>query len=397
MKIKLSLLAFLMPIWSVAQQPQTDTLSILFMGDIMGHDAQIAAAYDAKTNTYQYDSYFAPLKDLFENADLTIANLEVTLAGPPHKGYPQFSSPNALAYAIKNAGIDILTTANNHSFDRGEKGVTRTLAVLDSLRIKRTGTFKDSTDKKRNHPLIIARNNIKLAFLNYTYGTNGLTVSGPASINRIHRQTIKEDILHAQELNPDQIIVLFHWGKEYQSQPEKVQEDLVNYCKSLGANIVIGSHPHVLQRLEWHKKDHEESFVAYSLGNFVSNQRTRMRDGGALVQLSLIKTDSIISIADAGYYLTWVHKPIIHDRFQFTVVPAARFGVRLPKPFRTTDKEKMQIFIDDSRKLLKANNVNVDEYFYSEMANPLNRKLKPLAIKKATVTAPLRIQARTRP
>ncbi len=391
MKFRFIIIVFLLPFCSVAQLPQTDTMTLVFMGDIMGHDSQIAAAYDSESNAYNYDSYFAPLKDILNNADVAVANLEVTLAGPPFRGYPQFSSPDALAHAAKKAGIDILTTANNHSFDRGAKGVTRTLDVLDSLGIRRTGTFKDSIDKKRNHPLVIARNNIKVAFLNYTYGTNGLRVSGPMSVNRINRQDIKNDILHAQKLNADKIIILFHWGKEYQSHPEKEQEDLFEYCKSLGANIVIGSHPHVLQRMEWHQDENEESFIAYSLGNFVSNQRTRMRDGGALVQLTLVKDNSQTAIADAGYYLAWVHKPIINRRFQFTVVPSERFGVKLPSPFRSKDEKNMRIFIDDSRRLLRKNNINVRELFYSEINNPLKKKLKPLGLRKPTVTVPLHL------
>lgn len=392
MNLRFFILIFLIPLWSAAQSPVADTLTIVFMGDIMGHDTQIAAAYNAETNTYNYEPSFAPLKDIFDNADLTVANLEVTLAGPPYKGYPQFSSPDALAHAAKKAGIDILSTANNHSFDRGANGVTRTLDIVDSLGFRRTGTFRDSIDKKRNHPLVIARNNIKVAFLNYTYGTNGLRISGTPSVNRINRQEIKKDILNARELNPDQIIILFHWGKEYQSHPAKDQEQLFEYCKSLGANIVIGSHPHVLQRMEWHKNENDESFVAYSLGNFVSNQRTRMRDGGALVQLSLIKNDSGTSIADAGYYLTWVHKPIINGRFQFTVVPAERFGIQLPRPFRRFDVDKMQVFIDDSRKLLRTNNVNVKEYFYREITNPVKKKLKPLGLRKPEEIVPCQLK-----
>jgi len=366
MQYKTFLFLLFFPHLLSAQNSRTDTLSVLFLGDIMGHDSQINAAYEPKTKSYQFDSYFTHLTDIFERADITVANLELTLAGPPFKGYPRFSSPDVLAHSIKKAGIDVLTTANNHSCDRGDKGVNRTIDILDSLEIKHTGTFKDSADKKANHPLIIEKNNIKLAFLNYTYGTNGLSVSKPTSVNYIRWEKIKHDIQMAQKSNPDQIIVLFHWGKQYESYPNEGQEKLVNYCRNLGANIVIGSHPHVLQKMEWIKKEKKESFVAYSLGNFVSNQRKRRRDGGAMVQLSLTKTDSTLSIAEAGYYLTWVHKPVKNNKSLFAILPVNKFESQAPETFKKADKEKMQLFLKDSRKLLNKENINVHEYHYTD-------------------------------
>ncbi|SRR6056297_21761 len=366
MKYKITLFILFIPQLIFTQNPGTDTLSLLFMGDIMGHDSQIHAAYNAKDTSYNYDTYFTHLKGIIDDADFTVANLELTLAGPPFKGYPKFSSPDALAYSIKKAGIDILTTANNHSCDRGKEGLLRTIKVLDSLGIKHTGTFKDTADKKLNHPLFVEKNGFKIAFLNYTYGTNGLRVPPPASVNYIRWKKIKQDIKKAREAKPDQIIVLFHWGKQYESHPNDGQKKLFNYCKNLGANIVIGSHPHVLQKMEWNKKDNKESLVAYSLGNFISNQRKRKRDGGAMVKITLTKTDSTVSISDAGYFLTWVHKPIKNKKYKFTILPASKFERQYPDSLNKTSSAKMKLFIKDSRKLLNKENLNFPEYQYND-------------------------------
>jgi poly-gamma-glutamate synthesis protein (capsule biosynthesis protein) len=366
MKYIITLFILFIPQLIFTQNPRTDTLSLLFMGDIMGHDSQIHAAYNAKDTSYNYDTYFTHLKGIIDDADFTVANLELTLAGPPFKGYPKFSSPDALAYSIKKAGIDILTTANNHSCDRGKEGLLRTIKILDSLGIKHTGTFRDTADRKLNHPLFVKKNGFKIAFLNYTYGTNGLRVTPPASVNYIRWKKIKQDIKNAQKAKADQIIVLFHWGKQYESQPNDGQEKLFNYCKALGANIVIGSHPHVLQKMEWNKKENKESLVAYSLGNFISNQRKRKRDGGAMVKITLTKTDSTVSISDAGYYLTWVYKPIKNKKYKFTILPASKFERQYPDSLNKTSSAKMKLFIKDSRKLLNKENLNFPEYLYND-------------------------------
>src|SRR5690606_14556216 len=138
---------------------------------IMGHDSQIASAFDAATKTYDYASCLAYMKPYIESADIAFGNLEVTLAGPPYKGYPQFSSPDALAVALKEVGFDVLVTANNHSVDRGRQGIERTIRVLDSLGIPHTGTFPDEVSRLNEYPLILIKNGFTLALLNYTYGT----------------------------------------------------------------------------------------------------------------------------------------------------------------------------------------------------------------------------------
>lgn len=347
----------------LAQAQDTTRLSLLFVGDVMQHDSQINAAYNPATKSYDYTSCFQFVKPYFESVDLAIGNLEVTLAGPPYKGYPQFSSPDALALGLKEAGMDILVTANNHSVDRGRKGVDRTIEMLDSLRIQHTGTFRDTVERMNDYPLIVEKNGISIALLNYTYGTNGIPVTKPNVVNLIDTAIIRKDILKAKESTPDFIIVFTHWGLEYQSQPSKQQKQLTEFCFQLGANVVMGSHPHVIQPMEWRKDKNQ--LVVYSLGNFVSGQRDRYKNGGAMVRMDLrkITMDSVVTstIDSAGYMLEWVYRTADSQR-DYYVLPVPTFENDTTGFIKDeTSRLSFRTFIDDSRKLLNKYNLNLSE------------------------------------
>ncbi|MFZ6014367.1 MAG: CapA family protein, partial [Bacteroidota bacterium] len=265
----------------------TTRLSLLFLGDIMQHDSQISDAYDHVRKKYDYSPCFQFVKRYTQAADLALGNLELTLAGPPYKGYPQFSSPDELLVALKDIGMDVLVTANNHCVDTGKKGLERTILMLDSLDILHTGTFVDEVEKMNLHPLLINRNGFKLALLNYTFSTNGLPVTKPNIVNMIDTAAIGKDLAVAQKSSPDAIIVFTHWGIEYQSLPSASQKAVTQYCFDHGAQLVIGAHPHVLQPMEWRKDKNQ--LVTYSLGNFVSGQRKRYTDGGGMIVVDLQK------------------------------------------------------------------------------------------------------------
>ena len=343
-------------------------LSLLFIGDIMGHDEQIASAWNSETGNYEYDDVFRYVRDEISEADIAVANLEVTLGGPPYKGYPAFSSPASLASACTKAGIDALATANNHSVDRGKKGILNTIRRLDSLGIRHTGTFTDSIARDTLSPMIIERNGISLALLNYTYGTNGLKVPSPTIVNMLDTSLIASDIAKAKALKPDVIIPFVHWGIEYDTLPSAEQTRLATFFFNKGADLVIGSHPHVLQKMEWTAADscRNDRIVIYSLGNYVSNQRTIRRDGGAMVRIELEKTDSLTKVNRAGYYLTWVHTPVEDGKRRFYVLPCSVFENK-PEHFnRPADFQKMRLFIRNSRNLLNSGNSGIKEIIHSE-------------------------------
>ncbi len=357
-------------------------LKLLFAGDIMGHDTQIHSALNASTGAYEYDTCFSLLRPLIQSADIAIANLEVTLAGPEYKGYPQFSSPDELADAAKKAGFDILIQANNHCLDRGSKGLERTIGVLDKKGIIHTGTFLNEQDRLRTYPLIVEKNGIRLALLNYTYGTNGLTVHPPDIVNYIDTTVIRNDLVRAALAEPDFTIVTIHWGIEYQRTENKDQDRLAAFLLEHGADAVIGSHPHVVQPVKTYAgpdgRDTASRLVVYSLGNFISNQRDRYTDGGIVVEMDLEKSGRETTVNGYSYLPVWVWKPAKKDSGNyFVLVPATADSTDLGSLGMTEkDRGQMQTFLDDTRDHLpevKLNPYRLDLPGENRSPNPTNQ------------------------
>jgi poly-gamma-glutamate capsule biosynthesis protein CapA/YwtB (metallophosphatase superfamily) len=372
-KIIISVLLVLLFYFNINAQDEgvssSGKLSLLFIGDIMGHDEQIKAAENPETGSYNYDEVFRYIKDEISEADLAIANFEVTLAGPPYKGYPTFSSPSALAAACRDAGIDLFVSANNHAADRGNPGILNTIFRLDSLGIAHTGTFTDIIARDTLYPMIIEKNGLALALLNYTYGTNGIKVPPPVVVNILDLKQITADIEKASAKNPDAIIMFLHWGTEYDTIPSKEQTEIAKYFFSRGVDIIIGSHPHVLQKMEWAQTDTgniRDRITVFSLGNFVSNQRTIMRDGGAMVKIDLARKNDSIYVNSAGYYLTWVYTPFENNRKKFYILPCSRYENNPEFFARQEDYNKMMIFIRNSRNLLNSQNRGINELFFEK-------------------------------
>jgi poly-gamma-glutamate synthesis protein (capsule biosynthesis protein) len=360
--MRLAGLVYLLFYLTPAAGQDTTHVSILFTGDIMQHDSQIAAAYDPVSKAYNYESCFKYINPVLQSADLTIGNLEVTLGGPPYKGYPQFSAPDQLATQLKMSGYDVLVTANNHCVDRGRKGLERTISILDTLGLLHTGTFVDSIQRRSHHPMVVEKNGITFSLLNYTYGTNGIPIPYPNVVNLIDTVLIKTDLTLAKAQKTDAIIVFMHWGNEYQSLPNLFQKRVTEMCFREGAKLVIGAHPHVVQPIAWDKE--KDKLIAYSLGNFVSGQRPRYRDGGAMlwVELEKIKSDSIIStsIKQAHYELQWIHKTS-GVKSEFYILPVQQFeGDTIVLNTKTT-RAAFDLFKEDSRALFVKHNVNVVE------------------------------------
>jgi hypothetical protein len=342
----------------------TTRVSLLFAGDVMGHDSQIASAFDVNSKSFDYTSCFAAIRPYVEAADIAIANLEVTLAGRPYTGYPQFSSPDALAIALQQSGFDALVTANNHCVDRGKSGLERTITMLDSFNIPHTGTFVDTLSRMNDSPLILEKNGFKIALLNYTYGTNGIPVPKGSIVNLLDTALMRRDIEKAKSLLPDIIIVFTHWGLEYQGLPTKNQVALTEFCFKIGAHMVIGAHPHVIQPMEWRKDANQ--FVAYSLGNFVSGQRKRYTDGGSMAYIELQKIQftpdsSTTTIDSAGYYLQWVHRT--PDKYKdYYIYPAHTLEHDTVGHIKdVASKTLFKTFVDDSRLLYRKYNKDVLE------------------------------------
>lgn len=337
----------------------SDTLSLLFVGDLMQHQEQINAAKTA--HGYDYSSYFTHLQSTIEKADLAIGNLEVTLGGKPYRGYPAFSAPDEYAQAIQAAGFDLLLTANNHCLDRGKKGLERTIRQLDTLGIPHTGTFIDASKRADTYPLIIEKKGIKIAFLNYTYATNGIRVTPPNEVNYIDTTRIAKDISKAQLLGLDVIIACMHWGDEYQSLPNQTQQRLANWLFGKGVHHIIGSHPHVVQPLEVRTDSatNQKKLLVYSLGNFISNMSARRTNGGLIVRMQLVK-ESTVRMVQCDYGLVFVGRPAQTRKKNFTLYPIEMPVDSIPVNIRNS----LNIFKKDSRKLFRDFNSGIKETFF---------------------------------
>jgi len=338
-------------------------ITIIFAGDIMQHMPQVEAAWDSQRNTYNYDTCFSYIKPFLSGADLAIANLETTLAGKPYSGYPAFSSPDELVNGMLNAGIDIVGTANNHCCDRGRTGIERTVTILDSLGMVHMGTYKNEESYRKQNPMIINTRGFRLALLNYTYGTNGIPVPDNNVVSLIEKERIQADMKAVHDSAVDAAIVFIHWGVEYQREPNDYQKDIAAYLFAQGVDIVIGSHPHVIQPMEWRRSDTlaKEQLVVWSLGNYVSNQRKRYTDGGTMVKITLHKQAGKTRVKDASYQLTWVYNPIAEGKRRYYILPAARYQEDTLLLDRQS-RADLKLFLDDSRTLLDANIQGLKEF-----------------------------------
>ncbi len=337
-------------------------ITILFAGDVMQHMPQVEAAFNKQGGFYNYDTCFSFIKSWLSAPDLTLVNLETTLDGKPYSGYPAFSSPDALINSLLWAGVDMVGTANNHCCDRGKSGLLRTTYVLDSLGMPHIGTYSSQQEYQKQNPLIIKQNGFRLAFLNYTYGTNGIPVPENTVVSLIEKDRILKDLKAAKDSVPDKIIVYIHWGEEYQRLPNNYQKEMAEFLFENGTDFIIGSHPHVLQPMEWYKADsiNSDKIVVWSLGNFVSNQRKQYTDGGAMFELTLEKKAGKVSVKDAGYRLSWVYNPIINGQRQYYILPAEAFkndSVWIDN----TSSTSLNRFLTDSRELLGKYNIAVCE------------------------------------
>ncbi|MEA4815269.1 MAG: CapA family protein [Lachnospiraceae bacterium] len=276
--------------------PVTTTVKMSVVGDIMVHSYQYEDAYDAKTKTYDFSHNFADVKKYFDASDITVGNLETVFAGEEAGigDYPMFNTPDAFAYTLKDAGFDLFTTANNHCMDRYKSGASRTIDLLNTLGIDHIGTYK--TKEERDKILVKEINGISFAFLSYTYGTNGISVPDDFFVNIIDAEVIKSDISAAKATGADFIVVMPHMGNEYETYVKDVFKNWANLMFEAGADIILASHPHVLQPMEMRDITLEDGstrkgFIIYSLGNFISSQTTPPRNAGIILNMEFEKTE----------------------------------------------------------------------------------------------------------
>lgn len=324
-----------------------DKLKMIFVGDIMGHGPQIESAAIEPNKLYDYSPCFRFLKPLLEQSDLAIGNLELTLPGkPPYTGYPTFKSPDELPLALRAAGFDLLVTANNHSNDGGLIGVQNTIKTLEKNGFYQTGTFIDSSHRAALYPLIVYKGNFKLAFLNYTYGTNGIPNHKPSVVNLIDEKAIKADIDAAKAHKPDAIITVVHWGDEYQLAENERQRALAQKMLAWGSTMVIGAHPHVVQPIKNYPLQEangttRNGLVVYSMGNFISAQTKTYTDIGLMVEIELEKKNGSQETATSSQQ-TVISKVEYIPVYRYIYRPAAGKPVYMTVPVAAFENGEMQ-------------------------------------------------------
>lgn len=342
----------LLPAWENPTQEAT----LLFAGDAMQHKAQIEAARRAD-GSYDYTECFTELKSIISAADYAIVNLETPIGYSNYSGYPCFNAPVAFAASLKEAGFDLFLTANNHTLDRRDKGLTTTIDILDSLSVDHIGTYKSVEARDSLSPLIKDINGFKIGFINYTYGTNGFKPGGNVVVNYIDKDLISSEIAKAREYGAEIVCATIHWGDEYKSLPNSSQRKLAEYLKNQGVELIIGTHPHVVQPIElcYNPTDSfDRNVIAYSLGNFISNMKTADTRGGTLLQVRLIRDlKGKARIVDARYIP--VYTVPAANKFNFYLIPATQEAPRHAEYNR-------QVFLNRLIKLFSKYNRNTFLY-----------------------------------
>lgn len=309
---------------SSAAKPAVATL--YFVGDAMQHQAQLDRARELGAGAYSYAGCFDLIAPTVKQADYSIVNLEVPLGGGRggYTGFPCFSAPDSFAEALKEAGFDLFLTANNHTLDRKDYGLRRTLQVLDSLQVDHIGTYADARQREELVPFIKEVNGIKIAFLNYTYGTNGITATDGAEVSLIDRQKMEHEIKLARERGAEIVCVCVHWGVEYQLLEHQSQRDLADFLTRQGVDIIMGGHPHVIQPMHMthNSATGRQTLLVYSLGNFISNMKTGDTRGGASLTCTIERdAEGHARVTNAFYDTFYAAKPS-GGRTNFRVIPA---------------------------------------------------------------------------
>lgn len=357
---------------------QTEAV-LLFAGDAMQHKAQLdaAACGDGK---YSYTECFEPVKDIISKADYSVVNLETPLGGRPYRGYPCFSAPDSYAEALIETGFDLLLTANNHTLDARDRGLRRTVETLDSFAIQHIGTYRNAACRAKEIPLIVNIKGFKVGFLNYTYGTNGIQPQGDVVVDYIDRSIMADDIAATRKAGAEILCVAVHWGDEYKLLPNSSQKDLAKWLCDKGVDIIFGGHPHVIQPMELidNPVTGRKTALFYSLGNFISNMKTRDTRGGAISRVTLRRDSTGIAYVDNldyqlvftvppfGSESTFKLYPADHEAFSTTPMPVQSNGSATVTPLPASVKANRNAFVSSATAIFDKHNKNVNSYKASD-------------------------------
>lgn len=333
---------------TISKADSSTTFTLAAIGDVMCHNTQYFDAYQKSTGEYDFSYVFDEIERYTKIPDITIGSLETSFAGAErgYSNYPTFNSPDNLAYSLRKIGVDVLSTAGNHCLDMGFSGLSRTLDVLDDANISHTGTYR--TQEEQEKILYKYVKGVKIAIVNYTYGTNGIPIPSEKNycVNLINRDLIKKQLKQAKDEKADLIIACMHWGTEYRTTANQEQTELADFLFQNGADIILGNHPHTLEPME--KKivsledgSTKECFVIYALGNFICDQNAENTRNSIILNMTITKQES---------------GKISFDKIDYTPIHMYKDSSKTTQKFRVLDIEK-NIYAFESGKNSSISNV----------------------------------------
>lgn len=358
---------------NIEEEYKENKATISAVGDVMVHTAQLEAQR-LDDGSYDFDNNFKYIKDIISSSDISIANLETTInLEKPASGYPSFNSPKELIETLKDIGFDVISTINNHTLDTGYNGVLSTLNEIKANELKSVGTKIDANDKNY---IIEDVNNIKIGISSFSYGDisngqkylNGIP-SGKASdlLNVINTsnvedafQTIKKEIDLMKSEGVEFIIIGLHWGKEYEQNPTSYQKTLAQMLANEGVDLILGSHPHVVQPIEFVKSQcdtNKETLVVYSMGNIISNQREeemgfKESENGIIPIINIEKNEqNEVLIKEVKYIPTWVNKDVSNNKVIYEIIPIDNETSQLSKEYNVS-KDDLDISFNNTTSLI---------------------------------------------
>lgn len=319
----------------VEEDEEISEVRLSAVGDVMVHDTQLISAYEEQSDSYNFETVFDDIRPIISGSDLAIANLETTLSGSaPYSGYPVFNTPDSIVDALAYAGFDTLITANNHSLDTQAEGLKRTARVVKEKGLDAVGTYEEEADSRI---LIKEIKGIKIAVLAYTEMINKVGASYTdeeidSMINVINENQIITDLNNVKEEDPDIILTYMHWGEEYARETSNLQKTYSELLAREGVDIILGSHPHVIQSSKFIEVDGNKTYVAYSLGNFLSNQRKEtlgeggeFSEDGVILNIDIQKNNETeeTTVQNVEYIPTWVYRYEAEEdtEFDYRILP----------------------------------------------------------------------------
>jgi poly-gamma-glutamate capsule biosynthesis protein CapA/YwtB (metallophosphatase superfamily) len=352
-------------------EPPID-ITIAAVGDVLTHMPIVDSVKDPETGTYDFWPVFKPVALYLTMADYAVANLETRLAGPEfsYSGYPLFNSPGELADALKYAGIDLVGTANNHSLDMGWPGLVNTLDRLDEAGLSHVGTYRSMEEKRT--PFVVDIQGVKVAFLNYTSYLNGQSVPGEQkeyAVNMLDVDEVAQEAMIARMWGADIVIALLHYGNygdQYARHPSSAQIEISEeILRNGGVDVILGTQPHVVQPIahvfdfsSWKAKD---KYVAYSLGNFVSNQRWRYSDSGLIAYVHIQKNGMRVSVTGISYLPVYVQRFTERSPVRYRVLPVLPGSLpETDTPLTEADEERMAQVWEELRAMLYRPDENIE-------------------------------------